>query len=463
MPIAEALAIEGRLEVEEEDRESDARALEQLAVWMERYSPMVSLEEGAAPSSLLLDISGCASCFRGEDRLLRQAVRELGEAGWTARIAIADTPGAAWGLAHHARTPCLAPPGATERVMRSLPLAALRVPGEALAALLELGIREVDQLLKLERASIPSRFGEEVLQRIDQALGRAPEPLKPYRHVPEARVRSWLGYATDRLPVLLQALESLCERLEALLRRQHWGARQVECCLYSETGKSVRFEVGLCRASHSARHIGMLLRARLERVRVEEPVSGMCVHALAWEPVVDCQAEFFETEPQRASAELALLIDRLSSRLGHEAVARATLVPDAQPEHACRFEPVQLSIEDAKAKAAKRLKSRTRPSVSRRPPVDAGFFWHRPLRLWPAPIRIEVMSVVPDGPPIKFRWAAREHAIAQACGPERIETGWWRGHDVRRDYYRVVTRAGTRYWIFRRRDDGQWFLHGCFD
>jgi protein ImuB len=53
--------------------------------------------------------------------------------------------------------------------------------------------------------------------------------------------------------------------------------------------------------------------------------------------------------------------------------------------------------------------------------------------------------------------------VTRSWGPERIETGWWRGQDARRDYYAVTTQLGTRFWIFRRRDDGRWFLHGCFD
>jgi protein ImuB len=48
-------------------------------------------------------------------------------------------------------------------------------------------------------------------------------------------------------------------------------------------------------------------------------------------------------------------------------------------------------------------------------------------------------------------------------GPERIESGWWDGHDVRRDYYVARSRAGVRLWIFRERPPGQgWFLHGVF-
>ena len=83
--------------------------------------------------------------------------------------------------------------------------------------------------------------------------------------------------------------------------------------------------------------------------------------------------------------------------------------------------------------------------------------------MWPAPVPVEVLAIHPDGPPLRFVWQGTRWDVASWWGPERIETGWWRGDDVRRDYYVVTTPAGSRFWLFRRRNDGRWFLHGCFD
>jgi protein ImuB len=87
----------------------------------------------------------------------------------------------------------------------------------------------------------------------------------------------------------------------------------------------------------------------------------------------------------------------------------------------------------------------------------------RPMCLLPQPLAIEVWSIVPDGPPVRFKWAGRTHRIGRSWGPERIETGWWRSRDVRRDYYRVETDDGRRFWLFRRVPEGDWFLHGSFE
>jgi len=80
----------------------------------------------------------------------------------------------------------------------------------------------------------------------------------------------------------------------------------------------------------------------------------------------------------------------------------------------------------------------------------------------PRPLRLEVVSVAPDGPPVRFRLGGQTHEVVKAHGPERIETAWWRGPTVRRDYYVVDTETGARFWLFRRLRGGGWFLHGLF-
>ena len=78
------------------------------------------------------------------------------------------------------------------------------------------------------------------------------------------------------------------------------------------------------------------------------------------------------------------------------------------------------------------------------------------------PVTLEALSVVPDGPPIRFSFRGHAHRVARYWGPERIETGWWRGKSVRRDYYRIETEEGQRFWLFRRLEDGAWGMHGVF-
>jgi protein ImuB len=84
----------------------------------------------------------------------------------------------------------------------------------------------------------------------------------------------------------------------------------------------------------------------------------------------------------------------------------------------------------------------------------------RPPCLKSRPIAVAAMSVIPDGPPLRFTWKNQDHLVARWWGPERIETGWWRGNDVRRDYYLVETAVGGQFWVFRNLDRQTWFVHG---
>ena len=126
---------------------------------------------------------------------------------------------------------------------------------------------------------------------------------------------------------------------------------------------------------------------------------------------------------------------------------RPVLRADAQPELAWRGLPLLAA-------------SRT----GRRPTAVKGAFSpsERPLWLFRPPIRIEVTASAPDGPPARFRYLGREYCVARSFGPERIETGWWRRRGMRRDYYRVETEVGARFWLFRSLRDRRWFLHGEF-
>jgi protein ImuB len=463
MPVAEALAFDPNLSVQEEDPKSDLQTLQRLAQRMERYSPIVGLEDAPVPESLLLDITGCAACFRGEDKLLRLAVDDLLGEGWAASVAVADTVGAAWAVSHYAKTPCRVPPGEVERFLRSLPVACLRLPSETADLLARLGIESVEQLMSLERSAIFTRFGPLLLRRLDQALGRRPEVIVAHRVPDDVQASLAFDYPTSRLDLVNDVLARLTQRIHETLRGRNQGARWIECVLYREAASPLRLEVGLCRPSHSPEHIAALLLPLLERTPIDGLVYAMTLRVSSAEPLVDRHAEFFETESQEAGKSLAILLDGLSSRLGPQAVTRARLVPDAQPEYACCFEPlIEIPAQRQREPAIGRATANSRKTKHDRLLQSPSSLLRRPVRLG-KPKPIDAVSVIPEGPPIRIFWAGTEYRVLHAWGPERVETGWWRGEDVRRDYYLAATHLGNRFWIFRRRDDDRWFLHGCFD
>jgi len=207
--------------------------------------------------------------------------------------------------------------------------------------------------------------------------------------------------------------------------------------------------VGLFEPTASVRHLFELVQMQMERLRMTAPVSAIRVAATDTAPLVCRQQELFFREdgsPEASSRHLAALVDRLSSRLGRRSVVRAKLVSDAQPERAWRGDPM---LGDS------RRRHRRRKTPAELPP--------RPLRLLRRPIALAATSIVPDGPPLSFHCCGREHRIAHTWGPERIETGWWRGRTIGRDYYCIETTTGRRFWLFRRLGDGRWFVHGTFE
>jgi protein ImuB len=479
MPLAEARSLVPQVVVHDYDAEADRRGLLELAKAADRYSPVVATEEVVnprpqgefsnpvgtdPPEGLLIDVAGCAGCFGGEDQLLERAARDYADEGWMVRLALADTVGAAWGLSRYGPSPCLVPPGETRDRVGPLPLAALRLPLETLTLLRQLGLERVDDVLRLPRADLAARFGPLLLLRLDQALGQAAEVVVRPGTDPELQTAHTLDFPIERFADLLYVIDHLLEDLQRVLSRRDLGARQLECRLYHEDAPPTVVEVGLYRPSRCPRYLGSLLRSRLEQIELGGLVSAVCLTVPVAERIAEVQrALFFERGAEDEG--LAALIDRLSNLLGRQAVARPACVADAQPEYAFRFEPVLRrplfsggSQNRRPRRAALRAAAKRKQEIAPPPPLLP-----RPLTVWPAPAPVEVLALFPDGPPARFTWQGTEWRVVACAGPERIETGWWRDADVERDYYVVTTQAGSRYWLFRRRDDGRWFLHGCFD
>jgi protein ImuB len=450
MPLAEAKALLGltaAARYEPADARADSEALRRLALACRRFSPLVS---AVAPDNLLLDITGCGPVFGGEERLARQAADWLNERGLVVRVTVADTAGAAWAVTHyHAADVLVVPPQAHRELLRSLPVEALRLSSAVVAILRELDVTRVEQLLRLPRSLLPARFGPEVLERLDQALGDRAEPL-PREDKAEPIEAAWtFDYHCADGSVIERVVEHLLEQIVATLRSRHLGVQRFACRLDVADGPPLTLDIGLLHASHSLKHLMELARLRLERTRLDAAVTAVAVRALTVVPLEYRQARLFDDLPEWGR-QLPLLVERLSNRLGRDAVLRPRLEPDAQPEFAWRYEPW---LE--KRKAA--------------PPDESGEpgAFERPLSLRAQPVAVRAVALTPGGPPLRLEWGKQSLPIARSWGPERIETGWWRGADVRRDYYRVETTSGAQFWLFRTmtQADGpreRWFLHGAF-
>lgn len=463
MPTAEAQALVSRSDtvlLEADDPIGDRDSLDRLATWCQRFSPLISIEASDRAESLFLDITGCAHLWGSEAGLARDILSELSRYRLRARVGVADTFGAAWAVAHHTTiatgrhdnlTPeiFIVPSGETSRALLPLSVAALRLPVSTIDTLHQLGITRIGQLEALSRASLMSRFPAELLTRLDQAMGRAGEILTP-KDPPVELEDGWrLEYPIAQTDAVVEIAEQLLRSLLEQLRLGH-GVTAMEIVLIGENEAEAaaprRFPVGLCRPSANARHIVELVRLALERIELDQPVIEVRVQIKGTAPREILQRELFDASMDRPEREVDCLIDRLSGRLGKNRVLAPRLVADAQPERSIRPEPV-VDVRSSRLRHS--------PRSIRSP--------RRPLRLLSRPRRIEVDAAEPGGLPSFIGQSGGEERITLAWGPERIETGWWRGRPIGRDYYRVELSSGRRLWIFRDIANSDWFLHGAFE
>jgi protein ImuB len=467
--------------VESYDRAADREALERLAEWCQRFSPLVGLEDSCDPASLFADITGLAPLFGGEALLAAQVVRDFTHRGLTVRLALADTMGAAWAIAHFGegrrqndecgtmndeRTTAsftspqfaicnsqfsICNPNQHSVEIRSLPIEALRLSENLIDLLHQLGIYQIGQVEALPRQDLTARFGPQLLQRLDQAAGRRAEPVPAQPLPPELEAQQTLEYPTTQREAVEQIVEQLISQVARLLVRVGRGAVQLECRLRCEGSQEIDLSIGLFRPTASARHLFQLVRMRLERVVLPAAVSAVYTRAAVTAPLARLQQELFSDGPLKGSPrQLADLVDRLSSRLGRQAVQGVRLLADAQPELAYQYHPL---LDDSGHRPRRNPAWRAqRPDL---PP--------RPLRLLRRPIPLDAVSLRSDGPPSRFQGHRGEHRVTHTWGPERIETGWWRGRPVGRDYWRIETTTGSRFWLFRRLRDEKWFLQGAFE
>jgi len=480
MPVAEAKSLVSNLAIARYEPAADRQTLEELAEACEQFSPCVALEEGDAPESLLMDISNLEHLWGSETELAARVEAFFVERGWRARIAVAETVGVAWGYAHFGdendckmqNVKCKLQNEVNETetsfhssfVIRhsSLPIESLRIPADTAALLRQLGIETVGQLLALPREDLASRFGEALLRRIDQWTGAAAEVLVPHRAAAALAVGCELEYPTGDRAVLAHLLSQLVEQLARQLAARDTGAVLLVCELGCTSGQTAPLSIALFEPSANPRQLMELIDLHLEAVALTDEVARVTIRAATTGRLGERQGELFVDGWPRDPHQLALLVNRLSSRLGGEQVLRAELRESPLPERTVRWVAMtqKSRVQSRESRARKKLR-RKAPALDSRPlALDSSR--PRPLLLYPEPRSIEVTCVVPNGPPQLVWFEKQRERIVQHWGPERVETLWWRGRSVRRDYYRVAVESGAQLWIFRRFGQGGWFLHGVF-
>lgn len=413
--LAEAEAICRNLLSAEYDAARTRAALALIAAWAYRYSSDVLLDP---PHAVALEVGKSLGLFGPWPHMEARLRSELTALGFHPRIALAPNPRAARVLALARDGAVVESSADLPRALAALPVARAGLPAEAAALLATMGLATLGQVLRLPRAALQRRCGKALVTALAVLLGEAPEPLAPYRPPDRFHARIDFGCEVKHVHGLLFPLRRVLGDLATFLAARDGGVQRFRLRLLHADAAPSELAVGLLAPEREAAALFEVAKLRLEQVRLPAPVLELELRADELPPFVPQSAGLFD--PRAANAlPWPHLAERLRARLGDAAVYGLRADADPRPEQAC-------VRDDAGGVVPLRLPARPTWLLSR-----------------PIPLR---------GPPPKV-----------IAGPERLETGWWDGGDVRRDYYVLELSTGQRAWAFCAPGErGPFMLHGWF-
>ncbi|MFM7397049.1 MAG: Y-family DNA polymerase [Gammaproteobacteria bacterium] len=403
-----------------------SNALERLTEIAGGFTSRVSLE---SPDAVLLEVRGSFRLFGGAQGLCRQLLERGRAAGYALHWSLAPTPLAALVLARAGQGKIVLARDRLVGLLSPLPLALLRWPDKELERLDAVGVRTLGAALRLPRAGFARRFGPQLLLALDQLTGAAPELRRPIVCRERFRAQVEPAFELQTVALVLQHLEPLLKDLERFLRARQSGVDVLKLRLQHRKHPATRLDLRLATAELQATHFAELLSLQLSRVTLPAPVLRCELRSGVLQTFVARSESVWRPGEHGGGAgrESPALIERLRARLGSEAVYGLCLVPEHRPERA-------FGIAEPDVAPSRRL-SQTWCAA------------RRPLWLLREP------EVLVDAP----------QALQLLEGPERIETGWWDGRDIARDYYVARDHSGAEIWVYRERlPPHAWYLHGVF-
>lgn len=440
MVLADCKAIFPDLQVVKSVPGQARNLLQALAEWSIRYTPFAGID---LPDGLILDTTGCTHLWGSEIKYLESIQMKLKAYGYTAHFGLADTIGSAWAISRFDPSRAVVKPNAQRDALLQLPAVALRLEPEVVARLKKLGLQRIDSFIDMPAATLRRRFGPNLSQRIRQALGLEIEMLVPVKPIEpyQERLTSMepIVSAIGITMALEKLLEALCTRFDA----EGLGLRYAVFKAYRIDGDIQQIEIGTGHPSRNMRHIFKLFEHKIATFQPDLGFELFILEAPTVEPVTQEQAAIWNTSCQNDN-QVTELIDRIAAKTSTTAIKRYLPAEHYWPERMVK---------------------------------EALPLWEKPLTVWqtqkPRPIHllsrpevIEVTAVLPDNPPIQFRYKNKLHVVAKSDGPERIEQEWWLADGLYRDYYCVEDQSGARYWLFRSgpyvKGQTEWFIHGFF-
>jgi protein ImuB len=422
------------------DTDAEGRAMTEAALWALHFTPEVAI----LPSGLLLNVAASLRLFGGVQTIVTRVRDGLHELGLTASIAAAPTATAAWWLAQGSDG-IIAGHDRYCEIVDSLPATLIESIAPYAETLKAIGCKTIGQFRRLPRNGIVKRFGKAALIELDRCFGSEPELFNWYQAPERFCQRIELGARVETTELLLHSARRLLMQMTGFLAARFSAVTQFSLLLHHETvrlGKSptTRIDVRLGTPSRDLEHLTLLMKEHLAKVVLESSVIEMTLSADELEQRAAPNTELFPTVASQSEL-LGRLIERLTSRLGPDAVTRIAVSPDHRPEK-CTVHVPPIAVRG------------TRPGVA----VSGASFPPRPTWLLKDPIPLVTRQNKPFyGAPLRL-----------LIGPERIETGWWDDEVIARDYFVALNEdSHLVLWVFRARisaDDEEpgWFLHGFF-
>ena len=442
MSLADAMALIPSLKYINDKKDPSGKLLQSIATYCIRFSPSVAIDP---PDGLILDATGCAHLWGGENNYLNLIINRFTKMGYDVKAAMASTIGASWAINHFGKNDQVIESNQQKNILLTLPPESLRIDQENIELLHKLGLRQIRDFINMPRNVLRRRFGKQLINRMDEAFGVQEEFIIPVQP---------LAAFEERLPCLEPivtltgieiALQRLLETICNKIKKEGKGLRAAVFICFRVDGKMQRIEIATNRASNNVVHLFKLFEHKLGTIEPALGIELFIIEANETEDVSPLQEKIWENNSAVNDIKFSELIDRITGKIGEGNIHR--YLPDEHywPERSFRS---AISINEINTAAWKTNKP-------------------RPVELLITPESIEVTALVPDYPPILFRYKNKLHKIKKADGPERIEQEWWIQEGEHRDYYSVEDENGCRYWIFRlghytgdRRN--QWFMHGFF-
>ena len=444
-PLANARAMLPALKVVAANEPDDVKLLTRIADWCDRFTPHVALD---GPRGLLLDVTGAAHLFGGEQALLNRIRESLKAQGFAVRGAMAGTAIAARAFARY-RDGAVIAPGEEAEAIAPLPVAALNLDHITTHAFLRAGLKTVGQVASRKRTEMTARFGAGMVAILDQAQGHGTQPLSP--RLPPPRYWKEQGFAEPIATeeVIRATLKSLAVALADVLEKRGEGARRLEAVFFRADGALRRIAIDMGVPTREPAVIERLFREKLDTLADPlDPGFGFDLIRLSASRVERAQNEVADFDASiNEKADISFLVDRLATRFGSQRILAFQPNDTHIPEAAWAAVPAQY------VQPSKLLWKKIRE------PGDAP---RRPLHLFTRPEPVTLLATASGSQ--HLRWRKVQHAVTHCEGPERIAMEWWR-HETSppaRDYFRVEDGEGRRYWLYHAGVPPHWFLHGIF-